>query len=192
MWHRSWFGVFVVGALAAAGCSKSGGSGGTATAPEAVSDGPAAIVTQFLDAIRTGNDEKAMGLLTGLAHQKAKETNRNPTPPASDTAKFEVGEVELLGADGARVACAWTDLDENGKPHTDHAFWVCRREAEGWRVAGVAAVVFEGEPPLLLDFENPEEMAKKQQWLQEEVARRAKQENPPLETGKNPEDSFRR
>lgn len=183
-------------ALVAAGCGKSGESGGVQNTsggpPAAGSESPATTVGQFLDAIRTGSDEKAMALLTSAARQKATETHRSPTPPASDTARFEVGEVELLGEDGARVACAWTDLDENGKPRTDHAFWVCRREAEGWRVAGVAAIVFDGEPPLLLNFEDPAEMEKKQAWLRDEITRRAKQESPPVQAGKNPEDSFRR
>ena len=56
-----------------------------------------------------------------------------------------------------------------GKPRTDKATWVCRLEPEGWRVAGFAAYVFEGEDPLLLSFEDPEDMAKKQKWLKEEI-----------------------
>ena len=48
-----------------------------------------------------------------------------------------------------------------------------RREGDGWRIAGVAATVFPGEPPLLLDFEKPEEMIEKQQWVRDEIRRRA-------------------
>ncbi len=36
-------------------------------------------------------------------------------------------------------------------------------------MAGFAAYVFEGEDPLLLSFEDPEDMAKKQKWLKEEI-----------------------
>jgi hypothetical protein len=151
---------------------------------------PAAVVTQFLDAIRTGNDEQAMGLLTAVARQKAIEANRSPTPPASDTARFEVGEVTPVGDDIARVNCTWTDLDEFGKPRTDRAIWVCRHEENGWRVGGVAAVVFEGEDPLLLDFEKPDEMKQKQEWLRDELARREKRqrEGTPQNAGSVPED----
>jgi hypothetical protein len=71
------------------------------------------------------------------------------------------------------VSSLWTDLDENGEAQTDEALWVLRKEAEGWRVAGVAATVFDGEPPLLLNFEDPEEMVQKQEWVREEIQRRA-------------------
>ena len=117
---------------------------------------------------------------------------RSVTPPASDTARFEVGKVEYVCEDGTRVACTWTDLDENGKPRSDTALWVLRHEADGWRVAGVAATVFKGEPPLLLNFEDPADMAKKQEWLRAEVARRAKAEKPQTAAEEKPQESFRR
>ena len=41
-------------------------------------------------------------------------------------------------------------------------------------MAGFAAYVFQGEDPLLLSFEDPDDMAKKQNWLKEEITRRAK------------------
>lgn len=206
MWHRLWLAALAGLVMIAAGCGKSGDAGAPPPASipatdqtAAASSDPAGVVNAFLDAIRTGNDEKAMSLLTPLARQKAKETNRSPTPPASDTARFEVGEVKLVGDSGAQVACKWTDLDESGKPHTDKALWVCRRDTEGWRVAGVAAIVFEGEDPLLLDFENPAEMAQKQEWLRAEIERRTKQETSPAGSGKEPiqaekknQDAFRR
>lgn len=133
---------------------------------------PAQAVYQWLDAIRTGNDAVATAMLTQVARQKALEQDRSVRPAASDTARFQVGSVEYIGEDGARVASRWTDLDENGQPQTDEALWVLRKEADGWRIAGVAATVFDGEPPLLLNFEDPEEMAQKQQWAREEIQRR--------------------
>ncbi|MGC4003923.1 MAG: hypothetical protein QM811_12670 [Pirellulales bacterium] len=51
-----------------------------------------------------------------------------------------------------------------------------RKEAAGWRIAGMAFTVFENEAPLFLDFENPADMIRKQQMLAEEMERRA---NPP-------------
>jgi len=47
-----------------------------------------------------------------------------------------------------------------------------RREAEGWRMVGMAATVFEGEPPLLLDFEQPQETMRRLELLRQEVKRR--------------------
>jgi len=37
----------------------------------------------------------------------------------------------------------------------------------------MAPTIFPGEPPLLLDFENPDEMIRKLNWVQQEVVRRA-------------------
>jgi len=134
---------------------------------------PAQAVYQFLDAVRKGDDNEATKMLSSVARQKASQMDRSVRPPASDTAKFQVGSVEYLNDEAARVSSLWTDLDENGEAQTDEALWVLRKEAEGWRVAGVAATVFDGEPPLLLNFEDPEEMVQKQEWVREEIQRRA-------------------
>lgn len=136
-------------------------------------DGPAKAVYEWLDAVRAGNDAKATAMLTQIARQKAIEQDRTVRPAASDTARFQVGAVQYIGEDGARVASLWTDVDENGESQTDEALWVLRKEADGWHVAGVAATIFEGEAPLLLNFEDPDEMVQKQQWVREEVERRS-------------------
>lgn len=146
-----------------------------AATPEA--GGPVEAVTQFLEAVRTGNDDVATKMFTPLARQKASELGIQVAPRGSDTARFEVGSVEMLGAEGARVASKWSDLNKNGQTRTDEITWMLRRETEGWRVAGMAAVVFEGEPPLLLDFEQPEETMKRLDMLREEVQRRMAKDN---------------
>ena len=182
-------------AVIVSGCGKSAGTGESSTAPgdaakpaaNAVAesganssatssvklDAPATAVQEFLEALRTGNDEKASKMLSTAARQKTAALNRNVTPPASDTARFTVGKVDYVNDDGARVASTWTDLDEDGKPKTDEAVWVLRREDKTWRIAGVAAQVFPGEPPLLLNFEDPQDMARKQQWVREEIRKRS-------------------
>jgi hypothetical protein len=192
-----------------AGCSKPTGTGesttaqgsGTAAATAtdrgdgaAKSGGPAEAVTAFLEAVRTGNDDEAAKMLSSVARQKTAALNRNVTPPASDTAKFTVGKVDYVGDDGARVACTWTDLDPEGQPKTDEAIWVVRRESNGWRIAGVAAQVFPGEPPLLLNFEDPEDMFRKQQWVREEIRRRMEKEESGLQAqgGEKQEKAIRR
>lgn len=172
-----------------AGCDKMGGSSQTAaTSPKtnapadddspatAKLEAPAAAVAEFLEAVRTGNDEKAAKMLSTAARQKTAALHRNVTPPASDTAKFAVGKVDWVGDDGARVACTWTDVDTDGQPKTDEAIWVVRREPEGWRIAGVAAMVFPGEQPVVLNFEDPEDMLRQQQWIREEIRRRMEKE----------------
>lgn len=191
---------------AASGCGKSQSAGGkSAPAPEELAsqaemptapsgvelDGPAAAVRDWLEAVRTGNDEKATAMLTTLAREKTAAMNLSVRPPASETAKYEIGRVRMVGDDAAQVAATWTDLDEEGKPQTDEAIWVLRKEPQGWRIAGVAATVFPGEPPLKLNFEDPEDMLLKQQWLREEYRRRAEQTQQ-AQKSEQPEPPIRR
>ena len=201
MWRTGWIvwlAVLAVGIMGCGGSDETGQAGdGEAQlggSADGGQNGPAAAVFEFLEAVRSGNDEKAASMLTKMARQKTAELNMEVAPPGSDTAEFEVGKVEYLDADrsGARVTSAWSDLDEKSQKRTDEIVWMVRREPEGWRIAGVAATVFEGEPPLLLNFEDPEEMLRKQQWVQQEMRRRAQQGNLQAKGGENPEDSTRR
>jgi hypothetical protein len=178
-------------AVLMAGCSKptgptesskvpgNGNADKTVAANESAAklDGPAAVTHDFLEALRTGNDERAAKLLSVTAREKTASLNRNVTPPASDTAKFTVGKIDYVNNDGARVASTWTDVDEQGQPKSDDAIWVLRREKEGWRIVGVAAQIFPGEQPLLLNFEDPDDMFRKQQWVREEIRRRMEAES---------------
>lgn len=188
---RLWTAI-LLGAIA--GCSKTDGSDATANhSPEnsdqaasekagpdaAEQGGPAEAVAEFLDAVKNGQDAKANGMLTKLALEETAKMNMVVAPPGSDTASFEVGEVELLSEgdeQGAQVASKWTDVGDDGLPHTDEIIWMLRKEPEGWRIAGMATTVFENEPPLLLDFENPQDMQRKQQLAEEEMQRRMRAE----------------
>lgn len=208
MWKMRWLLMSAVMAVGVSGCGKSAGTSDSSTAPgggdsvgqndAAVTqngvklEGPAAAVFEFLEALRTGNDEKASKMLSAAAREKTASLNRNVTPPASDTARFAVGKVEYVNDDGARVACTWTDLDQDGQPKTDDAIWVLRHEQDGWRVAGVAAQIFPGEPPLLLNFEDPEDMLRKQQWVREEIRRRIESGDLQAEGGEKQEKPIRR
>lgn len=186
--------------LMAAGCGKQEANKTSSTgsqtdanaalgAPEATpSDGPAETVAVFLEAVRTGNDEKASRMLSTVAREKTASLNRSVTPPASDTARFSVGKVDWVGQDGARVACTWTDLDADGQPRSDEAIWVVRREAEGWRVVGVAAMIFPDEPPVVLNFEDPDDMVRQQNRIRDEIRRRMQKELGELQAKKDQEN----
>jgi hypothetical protein len=137
------------------------------------SDDPAGVVYQFLEGIRKGDDNSASQLMSTVAREKIGQQGLQIAPQGSDTAKFEVGKVEYVAEGGARVAATWTDYNENRQLDTKNMLWVVRKDPEGWRIMGLAAEVFPGEAPLLLDFEKPEEMMKKLEWLQEEYRRRA-------------------
>ena len=144
--------------------------------PLAQTNTPETAVAVFLEAVRKGDDERAAGMFTPLAREKAAGMGIQVAPKGSDTASFEVGKANYLADDGARVPCKWTDVDKENKPRTDEITWMVRKEAEGWRVAGMATVVFEGKPPLLLDFENPQETMQKLELLRREMERQAQSE----------------
>ena len=180
--------ALAVSAMCVAGCRGS-------QQPEQSSaqlEGPAAAVHEFLEAIRAGDDDNVARMLTTTAREKCAEMKLVTAIPASDTAEFTVGQVQYLNADGARVACTWTDLDENSRRKSDEVLWMLRREPSGWRIAGMAATVFEGEPPLLLNFEDPEEMVRKRRLVGEEAIRRARQGQSRAQETASPENPIHR
>lgn len=211
MWYRHWMLLLAFLAVGTVGCGGSNGSGGASTPEDAGTQagatlggktpgastsanmsGPAKAVYQFLEAVRRGDDQKAAEMFTRLARQKAAEMDIQVAPQGSDTAKFTVGEVEYLAEDVAGVKSTWTDLDQNGAVRTDEMAWMLRREPEGWRVTGMAATVFQGEPPLLLDFEKPQETLRKLESLRGEIRRRAEMEKLHAQQPENSADSIRR
>ena len=184
---RNWMLLVAILPVGAMGCGTSGeGTGGPAAAADAqeVQDagtqeegsaplsGPAAAVYDFLEAVRTGDDQKAAEMLTTTARKKTAEMNMEVAPPGSDTASFQVGKVEYLPEGRASVACTWSDRDENDRRQTDEITWLLREEEAGWRVGGMVATI-PGAPPTFLNFEDPQEMLRQQQLLQEEMRRRA-------------------
>jgi hypothetical protein len=165
--------VMLCVALFGTGCNQSTGDPQTAASDA----GPESVVAAFLEAIRIGDDSKAAELLTPLARKKTTEMEMVVAPPGSETAKFKVCEVERVGG-GAQVTADWTDLDSDGRPHTDRIIWILRKEADGWRIAGMATQVFADQSPLVLNFEDPADMLLKQQQAEEEIARRDRQQEP--------------
>jgi hypothetical protein len=158
-------------ALLAPACSQAPGVGQGQSGPDATPD---QVMAAFLEAVRAGDDGKAAGLLTPLARQKTAEMEMVVAPPGSETAKFEVLESEVIGAE-AQVATDWTDLDTDGRPHTDRIVWMMRKVDDGWRISGMATRVFIDRPPIVLNFEDPADMLQKQQQAEEEIARRDQQ-----------------
>jgi hypothetical protein len=138
--------------------------------------GPAKqAVVAFLDALKRGDDAAARGLLTTVARAKTEELGFQVAPPVADTATYSVRDCELVGEgdDLAHVATVWTDVDETGAKTSENVIWVVRLDPEGWRVVGMAMRIFEDLPPLLLNFEDPEDMIAKQEAVSAELTRRA-------------------
>lgn len=169
--------VTLFGILAAAGCSKSPEETPPAltAAPEVAP--PDAAVRSFLEAIRIGDHKAAETMLTETARKKTSEMDLLVAPPGSLTAKFEIGASEVIENQVAHVASVWTDVGEDGKPQANEFIWALRRQPEGWRVAGVAVQMFPNQPPLLLDFEDPADMLRKQQMAEAEARRQMQAPN---------------
>jgi hypothetical protein len=85
-----------------------------------------------------------------------------------------VGEVQMMNDNGAYVSSTWTDVGPEGQSHSDQIVWVCRKEPEGWRIAGMVTKLFDSK--LVLNFEDPQDMIRKQQLAEQEMMRRAQQQ----------------
>lgn len=171
-----WAALLIAG-LMLSGCGS--GDGGASA-----DGGPEASISQFLAAVKNGDDKLASSLLTDLARQKTTEMEIVVAPPGSETASYKVLESEIEG-DAAQVGTDWTDLDADGRPRTDRVVWMLKKQGGAWRISGMATRVFPDMPPVILNFEDPEDMMRKQQAAEEEIARRAGQQE--AMTAENPE-----
>lgn len=143
------------------------------TKSEDATAGPRAALTKFLTAIKSGDDNAAAAMLTPLALQKTTEFGLNVTPEKSDTAKFRVTDVEMKGTTGAYAACEWTEVDDHGATSTDQVVWVMALQESGWRIAGMVAKIFPDMDAIVFNFEDPEDMIRKQEMAVQEMQRRA-------------------
>ena len=170
-----WLACFAAGCgllalLGTAGCSAGGGG-------SAASEPAKTAVVAFLDAIKRGDDAAASGMLTKVARAKTQELGLSVAPPVNPTATYSIRECETVGESGdlVHVGTTWTDTDPDGFTSTDNVVWVVRLDPEGWRVVGMAMRIFDDLPPLLLNFEDPEDMLAKQELVAAELQKRAQQ-----------------
>ena len=121
---------------------------------------PEQVVEHFLSALQQGSDEQVTGLLTAKARTETAKHDLVVRSPGSPTAKFSVGALELVSG-GAYVNSQWSETSRDGIAHPFEIIWVLRKQANGWRIAGMATRVAENEQPTYLNFENPQEMIRK-------------------------------
>jgi hypothetical protein len=160
---RDWFVLLLTVSLATLGCGTSEPTPTEATtaavgatAATAPSDPVGRVAYEFLDAVRRGDTAAASARLTPLALKRTSELDLNFSPPGSPTATFQVGEVEIIEADKAVVESVWTDRDADGKPNEESIIWALRLTEGQWRISGMAAELGEGQPSVVIDFENPD------------------------------------
>ena len=145
--------------IVAQGCGNSSGdpSGQASTGSSAPNDLIAQTVHEFLEAVRTGDTQIASARLTPLALQRISENDMTFAPPASETAKFTIGQVEMIEADKAIVESIWTELDTEGQPYDEKMTWALRLGEGQWRISGMAAEIGPDQPAVVMDFENPDQ-----------------------------------
>ena len=141
---------------------------------------PDKIVESFLAAVRAGDEGATSQLLTDKAREETAKHNLVVRPPGTPSAKFAVGEMQYIDANqtGAHVNTVWTETlsseDGGQKTVTYDVVWALRKQEQGWRVAGIATEIIEGQPPVFLNFEDPSDMLSK--WKRaEEIAARHEQ-----------------
>ncbi len=84
------------------------GCSGSSSAPQSGSSEvvdtrtPEAVTTEFLEAVRTGDDKKTAALLTPSARAKTADQELVVAPPGSETAHYSIRECMLVEDDGAR------------------------------------------------------------------------------------------
>lgn len=176
LWTASFLaGCAVVSALALSGCSGGGGTTPPVGAKTGGTDSAKATVVEFLEAIKRGDDAAASSMLTSVARTKTEELGLTVAPPVNPSARYEVKDCESIGDTGdlVHVGTVWSDVDEAGQESSENIVWVVRLDPEGWRVVGMAMKVFDDMAPLLLNFEDPDDMIAKQEMVAMEMQRRA-------------------
>ncbi len=170
------FGLLFLGLLGS-GCGGSDGGSPVVATPkhEVEHPSPDKVAHQFMMTIKTGDEQQASKLLTEKARQEVERTGMDVMASGSQTMEFTIDGVEYIGEakDGAHVAATISDVDADQNRVTNQVLWFLRKEPIGWRVAGIAIKIFQGEDPVLYIFEDPEEAARQQQLVVEEVERRA-------------------
>lgn len=137
---------------------------------------PDVIVAAFLDGLKQSDEEAVANLMTDKAREAAKSSDI--LDPSGDPAMtYEIQKVEYPKANKqtAHVFGTWTQPGPDGDLVMHEVTWVLRKQADGWRVAGVAAPISEGEPPVFFNFENPDEMFRKEDEAEAELARRSEE-----------------
>lgn len=134
-----------------------------AAAPSVPISSATDVVSQFLDEIRRGGqDSTAHLLLTSKAQSELKRIGRTVQPIGSPDARFRVTRAEGVPDEPgtALVHTIWSEPMEDGSTFEFQVVWAVAQEAGSWRISGLATEMNENQPPMIIDFENGEMMAR--------------------------------
>jgi hypothetical protein len=148
---------------------------------------PDQVVSVFLDALRGGDQATTASLLTSKALTETSKQNLSVCPQATPNMEYTVTKSEVLpeNPNGAHVSVHWTENYSDGKVEYD-VVWVLRRQQDGWRIAGMAIELVPGQGLAFLNFEDPDDMIRKQEQAEQAMAAL---EQPAAETAALPGDN---
>lgn len=126
---------------------------------------PDEVVSAFLEARRAGDPQTTSALLTATARSATAKHKIDVNGEALPDLQFQVAKPKYLknNPKGAHVSSIWSEILPDGTKASYEVVWVLRKETVGWRVAGFAAELTPGTEPQFLNFEDPEDMMRKQQ-----------------------------
>lgn len=135
---------------------------------------PEGAVELFLQLLQGGDQETAGALLTEKAREATAADQLVLESMCDGSTNFDVGQVRYVGEqrEGAQITSAWAKMDGQGNVNEIEIIWIARLEREQWRIAGMATMPFSDAEPLVLNFEDPEEMQRKIDATNAEFARR--------------------
>ena len=134
---------------------------------------PDEVVTAFLEAARSGDESVATRLLTRKAQEETEKEGLSLDPPGTPSMKYRIEKVEYDKdiKDAAYVNSVWTDSAAGPTESPFEVVWVLRRQSDGWRIAGMAAQIEPGEPPVFMNFEEPADVLRLKGQLDDEPSR---------------------
>jgi len=139
------------------GCGKSENLTESQAGNARPNDPVAQVVYDFWEAVRTGNVANATVLLTPEAQKCISDKQYDFVPPASDTMRFQVGEVEIVEGDQAICDSIWTDIDSDGNTYHESMSLALRLVDEHWRIFGMAADMGPNQSPMVMNLEDPDD-----------------------------------
>lgn len=145
----------------------------SAMPPTQAPDSPDLVVAAFYNALRDGDASAIADLLTDKAREETARSGLDIRPQGSTSLSYELGEIDYITEqrDGAHVKSLWTETDaDTGQSYTSEVIWVLRKQSNGWKIAGMATPVVDGQLPLLFNFEDPEDMLRKKHYIETEMA----------------------
>lgn len=114
-------------------------------------------VATFLDSIRRGDEATANMMLTPLARAEISQTQYVIARIGSPEGTFKIGRTGFPYPDQnvALVECQWNEPASKTQAEVVMDI-VCevRKEDEGWRISGMAVTVVGENEPLVIDFED--------------------------------------